>query len=73
MNIIRRGAIAVALLLAVAGTASAQLRFGLRAGVQTNALHFDKSTFDSENRAGFTGGVMVEFLAPVLGVGVDLT
>lgn len=73
MNIIRRGAIAVALLLAVAGTASAQLRFGLRAGVQTNALHFDKSTFDSENRAGFTGGVMVEFLAPVLGVGVDLS
>ncbi len=72
MNIIKRGALAVALILAVASTASAQFRFGIRAGIQTNALHFNESTFDSSNRAGFTGGVMAEFTAPVIGIGVDL-
>lgn len=72
MNIIKRGALAVALILAVASTASAQFRFGVRAGIQTNALHFNESTFDSDNRAGFTGGVMAEFTAPIIGVGVDL-
>ncbi|MDE6498573.1 MAG: PorT family protein [Muribaculaceae bacterium] len=72
MNIIKRGALVVALILAVASTASAQFRFGVRAGIQTNALHFNESTFDSDNRAGFTGGVMAEFTAPVIGIGVDL-
>ncbi|MDE6109584.1 MAG: PorT family protein, partial [Muribaculaceae bacterium] len=72
MNIIKRGALVVALILAVASTASAQFRFGVRAGIQTNALHFDESTFESDNRAGFTGGVMAEFTAPIIGIGVDL-
>lgn len=72
MNIIRRGALALALLLAVASTASAQFRFGLRAGIQTNALHFNQHTFDSDNRVGFTGGVMAEFTVPVVGVGADV-
>lgn len=72
MNIIRRGALVVALILAVAGTASAQFRFGIRAGIQTNSLHFNKSTFDSDNRVGFTGGVMAEFTVPVVGIGADL-
>lgn len=73
MNIIRRGALVIALVLAVAGTASAQFRFGVRAGIQTNSLHFDNSTFDSDNRVGFTGGVMAEFTVPVVGVGADLS
>lgn len=72
MNIIRRGALVVALILAVAGTASAQFRFGIRAGIQTNSLHFNKSTFDSDNRVGFTGGVMAEFTVHVVGIGADL-
>lgn len=72
MNIIKRGALVLALLLAVAGTASAQFRFGIRAGIQTNSLHFNSSTFDDDNRVGFTGGVMAEFTVPVVGIGADL-
>lgn len=68
----------IAMMLAVmtvsitAITCEAQLRFGVRAGVAVNSLHFNSSTFDAGNRAGFTGGVMGEFTAPVSGVGVDL-
>ncbi|MDE6454036.1 MAG: PorT family protein [Muribaculaceae bacterium] len=72
MNIIKRGALVLALVLAVASTASAQFRFGVRAGIQTSSLHFDKSAFDSSNRVGFTGGVMAEFTVPVIGIGADL-
>ena len=53
--------------------ADAQLRFGLRAGVAVNSLHFSTETFDASNRAGFTGGAMLEFTAPVIGLGFDLS
>lgn len=63
----------VALLLAMvcSAGAQAQLRFGIKAGTAVNKLSFDKSTFDSDNRAGFTGGVMVEFTVPVVNLGFD--
>lgn len=66
-------AVAVMALLGSALPAQAQFRFGLKAGVAVNSLHFNTSTFDSENRAGFTGGAMLEFTAPVSGLGVDLS
>ncbi len=67
---------AVAILaIASVAPASAQLKFGLKAGVAVNSIKFQsdnwKETFASSNRAGFTGGAMVEFTAPVLGVGFD--
>lgn len=65
--------IAVAAVIGVSVPASAQLRFGIKAGVTVNSLHFSSETFDSDNRAGFTGGVMLEFTAPVSGLGVDLS
>lgn len=63
----------VALMLAMvcSAGAQAQLRFGIKAGTAVNKLSFDKSTFDSDNRAGFTGGVMVEFTVPVVNLGFD--
>lgn len=60
--------------VAVAGVimpAQAQFKFGLKAGVNVNALHFNKDILNSDNRAGFTGGAMVEFTAPVIGIGMD--
>lgn len=51
--------------------ASAQFKIGPRLGMNVNSLHFDKSTFDSDNRAGFTGGLMAEFTVPLIGVGLD--
>jgi len=63
----------VALLMAMvcSAGAQAQLRFGIKAGTAINKLSFDKSAFDSDNRAGFTGGVMVEFTVPVVNLGFD--
>ena len=54
-------------------TASAQFRFGVKAGVNVNSLHFNKDVFESDNQTGFTGGLMTEFTVPVIGVGFDLS
>ena len=52
--------------------AEAQLRFGAKAGVNIDKLHFNENAFSSDNRCGFTVGAMGEFMAP-LGIGVDLS
>ncbi len=51
--------------------ASAQFHWGPKVGVAINSLHFSADDLDSNNRAGFTGGLMCEFTAPVLGIGFD--
>ncbi|MCH5226476.1 MAG: PorT family protein [Muribaculaceae bacterium] len=56
-----------------AGMAQAGLRFGVKLG--TNVDHIStnvKANFDKNNRAGFTGGVMMEYIAPMIGLGFDL-
>ena len=69
--------IAVALIATVAVPATAQFKFGPRLGVAINNLHFSSKQdavndlISTENRAGFTGGLMAEFTAPVIGIGVD--
>ncbi len=50
---------------------NAGLRFGVKAGLGVNDLHFNESVFDGSNRAGFTGGIMTEFTVPVVGIGFD--
>jgi len=57
--------------LAVALPMSAQFRAGIRLGTEVNSMSWDKSVFDSSNRAGFTGGVMMEFNVPVINIGFD--
>lgn len=47
--------------------------FGVKLGMDVSQLHFNKDIFDSDNRAGFTGGLMCEFTAPLIGVGFDLS
>lgn len=59
--------------LVAVGSASAQFRFGVKAGVNINKLHlsnFEKN-FESDNGCGFTGGVMTEFTIPVIGLCFD--
>ena len=68
--------IIIAILLAImtVGAADAQFRFGLKAGVNVNHLSTNTSeTFDKNNRAGFTAGLMTEFQVPVIGICVDLS
>ncbi len=61
----------VALVIAAAIPASAQFKFGPRLGLEVNSLHFNSKLFDSDNQAGFTGGIEAEFTVPVVGVGFD--
>lgn len=53
--------------------AQAQFRAGIRAGLNVNKLHVSDlgSNFDTENRCGFTAGVMAEFTIPVVGICFD--
>ena len=52
-------------------SANAGIRFGVKAGLNINNLHFNNKPFDAGNRAGFTGGVMTEIMIPVVGIGFD--
>lgn len=61
----------LAMIVAVAMPAAAQFRFGPRVGLNVNSMRFDKTLFDGENRAGFTGGVQAEFTIPVINLAFD--
>lgn len=63
--------VTLALVFAVTVPASAQFRWGIKAGATINKLSFDKDVISSDNRTGFTGGLMVEFTAPLIGIGMD--
>lgn len=55
------------------GAANAGLRFGVKLGTNINHLSSNvKENFDKNNSAGFTGGVMMEYMTPLLGLGFDL-
>jgi len=71
MNIAKRILIAIVAVITTAGAATAQFAIGPRLGMEVNSMRFDKTIFDSENRAGFTGGVQVEFTVPIINLGFD--
>lgn len=52
---------------------AAGFRFGVKAGVNIDKIHFNDvaTNFESNNRAGFTGGVMTEFQVPLVGLCFD--
>lgn len=62
-----------AMALTICFAADAGIRFGVKAGLNVNNLHFDNSVLDASNRAGFTGGVMTEVMIPVVNIGFDLS
>lgn len=55
--------------------AQAQLKLGVKAGLNLSSSSFDfndvQTNFKSDNYTGFFVGPMVEFTAPVIGIGVD--
>ncbi len=65
----------VAVVLMGLSASAGGFRFGVKAGVALNNLHFSKDAItdlkDKDNQAGFTGGVMAEFTIPVVNLGVD--
>lgn len=64
---------AFVMVLGSAIPANAQFHFGVKAGIDVDRLSFNDKVFNSDNRAGFTGGVMIEFTAPIINVGFDLS
>lgn len=73
MKFIKRIVLAVALVMTVGISAQAQFKFGVKAGIAANGLHFNKDILSTDNRCGFVGGVMTEFTVPIIGVGADLS
>lgn len=73
MKSIKRVFIAMLMLVAISSTAMAQFRWGVKLGTNVNSLHLNETTFDSANRAGFTGGLTAEFTVPLIGIGADLS
>ena len=69
------GGALLAAALFVGGVQSASalspFRFGVKAGMNINEMKFNEDAFSSKNRSGFTGGVMVQFVAPVINIGFD--
>lgn len=74
MRYLKRIVLATMLLALSATSANAAgFRFGIKAGVNIDKLHLSNAgdMFDSNNRAGFTGGVMTEFQVPIIGLCFD--
>lgn len=64
-------ALMTAMLLAL--PAATQVRLGLRGGITVGELRFSREIIDSDNRAGFTGGLLVDVGIPVTGLGVEVS
>lgn len=71
MKTIKHILLAIVAIVAVAGTANAQFKFGPRVGFNVNSMHFNEKIFDSDNRTGFNAGLQAEFTVPVIGIGLD--
>ena len=51
--------------------AQAQLKFGVKGGLNITSLSLSKDIAKSDNRTGFFIGPMAEFTLPIVGLGVD--
>lgn len=62
----------MALLLALtAMTATAQVRLGVRGGITVGEMRFNRDLVSSDNRVGYTGGLVLDFNIPVVGLGIE--
>ena len=59
------------LLIGLTWPMQAQLKFGVKGGLNVSSVHFDKEVFDADNVTGFHVGPFVEMMVPGLGLGVD--
>lgn len=78
MKTFKKIALVVAAVLVFCGSVSAKpIRFGVKAGMNVNSLHFNNNFANSlkskDNSAGWEAGLMTEFTVPLIGIGVDLS
>ena len=58
-------------LLATITVAQAQVKFGVKGGLNLTNMKFDNSAFDKSNQTGFFIGPTLNFTLPVIGLGID--
>lgn len=61
----------IAVCLGMAISAQAQLKFGVKGGVNLAKVDFNESDLKSDNMTGFFIGPMAEFNIPIAGLGID--
>ena len=64
--------LAILLTALLAIPATAQVRFGVRGGITLGEMRFDRDIIDSDNRVGYTGGLLLDFNIPVIGLGAEV-
>lgn len=68
------GALMICAMLTAAPAAQAGgFKVGPKVGLNVNKFSMDRSTFDGDNRCGFTFGANAQFTVPLLGVGADVS
>ncbi len=68
----KRILVALMVLVLTAGAASAQVRFGIKAGANFNKINVkEKTIVDPKGSCGFNAGVMAEFTVPIVGLNFD--
>ncbi len=66
------GSLLFVVMLLAASPVKSQIRFGVKGGVNIASVKFNKDIVSTENITGYHLGPMLEFIAPVAGVGIDL-
>lgn len=54
-----------------ASNANAQIKFGLKGGLNVTSMSFSEEVFDASNKTGFFVGPMVKVTVPVVGLSFD--
>ena len=62
--------VAVSMLFA-ASSAQAQVKFGLKGGLNVTNMSLNSEVFDADNQTGFFIGPTVKFTLPIVGLGID--
>ena len=57
--------------MTAANNASAQIKFGLKGGVNVTDMSLNSSVFDASNRTGFFVGPTIKVQLPLVGLGID--
>ena len=61
----------LAITIMFVSNADAQIKFGVKGGLNLTNMSFSQDAFNTSNRTGFFVGPTVKFTLPVIGLGVD--
>jgi len=65
------GFVSLIVLMFMVVPAHAQLKFGVKGGVNISSIHLNSSVVDANNVTGFHVGPMIETAIPILGIGME--